>query len=105
MAIRSRPLQSNDVRKCVEIIAAHPILRRRYEWVWSDLEAVILSLMPLDAFGSTVFEEVDESSIRLLGAGIATFVRDDFIRQFRNAPTTWATPELVTRLKRGYSPV
>jgi hypothetical protein len=71
----------------------------------SDLEAVILSLMPLEAFGSTVFEEVDNSSVRLLGAGIATFVRDDFIRQFRNAPTTWPTPELVTRLKRGNSPV
>ena len=71
----------------------------------SDLEAVILSLMPLEAFGSTVFEEVDNSSVRLLGAGIATFVRDDFIRQFRNAPTTWATPELVTSLKRGNASV
>jgi hypothetical protein len=40
-----------------------------------------------------------------LGAGIATFVRDDFIRQLKRAPKIWATPELVTRFKQGNSPV
>ena len=105
MAIRARPLQPKDVSKCVEIIAAHPILRHRYECILLDLEPVMVELIPLDAFGATVFEEVDNSSIRLLGAGIATFVCDDFICQLKRAPKTWATPELVTRFKQGNSPV
>ncbi len=103
--VHARPLQPKDVGGCVEIIAAHPILRERYRYVLADLPGVLLSLMTQAAFGASVFEEIDNASVRLLGAGVATFVRDDFLREMKKSPTTWATPELVTRVKQGNSPL
>jgi hypothetical protein len=31
MALRFRPMQSKDVRECVEIVRAHPVLAPQYE--------------------------------------------------------------------------
>jgi hypothetical protein len=52
VAIRARPLQTRDISKCVEIIAAHPILRHRYECILPDLEPAIVALRPLSEFAS-----------------------------------------------------
>ncbi len=39
MTIRCRPMQLNDVRECVHIVAAHPILGPRYGSAIVDLRA------------------------------------------------------------------
>jgi DNA-binding CsgD family transcriptional regulator len=105
MHIRARPILPKDVRKCVEIVAAHQVLGPRYAETLKDLPEAMLSLMGRDAFTAVVFEEANGTSVRNLGAAVATFVTQDFLREVKTPPFFWATPELLRRMKRGESPV
>ena len=49
MAIRGRPAKPHDIRKCVEIVTAHSVLRSRYAEILSDLSPVMLSLLGREA--------------------------------------------------------
>ena len=105
MHIRARPILPKDVRKCVEIVAAHPVLGPRYSETLKLLPEAMLFLMGQDAFTAVVFEEANGTSLRLLGAAVATFVAQDFLQEVKTPPFYWATPELLRRVKRGESPV
>ncbi len=93
-----------DVRECVEIVAAHPIVGPRYGSAIADLSPAVLRLLSCNGFASAaVFEEAGEAGSRMVAVGITVFVTDDFVRQLKTPPLFWIGPELVKREARGDS--
>jgi hypothetical protein len=107
MSIRYRSMRPNDVRECVDIVAAHSIVGPRYGSLIADLGPAWLRLLSCNGFGSaTVFEEVEQAGSRLLGVGISVFVTDDFLRELKTPPLFWIGPELAKRVACGdHSPL
>jgi hypothetical protein len=110
MSIRHRPMRPNDVRECVEIVAAHPVTGRRYGKSIADLGPAWLRLLRSNGFsGASVFEEVEEGAARpqprMVAIGVGVFVSDDFLRELKIPPFFWIGPELAERVMRGDSPV
>jgi hypothetical protein len=105
MSIRYRPMRPNDARDCAQVIAAHPVLSARYgDAIW-HLRSAWLKLLGSAAFTAVVFEELEGAKRAVLGAGIAVFVTDDFIRELKGDPSLWFGPELTIRIARGESPL
>ena len=104
MTIRYRSMCPGDLRECVEIVAAHPVLASRYGNAIRDLSPGWLKLLNSDAFYGTVFEDIQNSKCEVLGAGVAAFVTDDFIRELKCRPF-WVGVELAVRIARGESPL
>lgn len=105
MNVRYRSMKVNDIPKCVEGVAAHPVLGPRYGSLIKDLPSAIHSALDHDSFTAVVFEEFQGSTIRFVGAGMAVFVSDDFLQELKTTPFFWVGPELVKRISRGDSPV
>ena len=105
MNVRYRPMCPTDIRKCVEHVAAHPVLGPRYGKGIEDLPAALSRTFREDYTVVTVFEESNGSASRFLGIGMAVFVSDDFLREAKNTPSFWIGPELAKRIARGHSPL
>lgn len=105
MALRFRPMRSKDVRACVEIVAAHPLLGLQYESTIIDLPSVWLRLLGREAFRAVVFEDAEEYRVRRIGVGVSVFVSDEFLMELKTPPFFWIGPELTKRLLRGDSPL
>jgi hypothetical protein len=105
LTVRYRPMQPKDVCKCVEGIAAHPVLGPRYGKLIEQIPSVLDSALGRDAMIPAVFEEFQGSTRRFLGTGLAVFVSDEFLRELKTTPFFWAGPELVKRINRGDSPL
>jgi hypothetical protein len=105
MALRHRSMRPEDVQECVEIAAAHPIIALRHGNTLGDMGAVWLRLLGCEAFRAVVFEDVKNSQIRRVGAGVSVFVSDDFLAELKTPPFFWVGPELIRRVIRGNSPL
>lgn len=102
MTIRYRPMRRNDVRGCVDIVAAHPIVGPRYGKSVADLRAAWSRLLASDGFCSaTVFEEKSGARFNLLGVGVSVFASDEFLSEAKKPPSFWIGPELAKRVARG----
>jgi hypothetical protein len=98
-------MKPDDIPKCVEGVAAHPVLGPRYGSLIKDLPSAIRYALGRDSFVAAVFEEFQGSTIRFLGAGLAVFVSDEFLQELKTTPFFWVGPELVKRITRGDSPL
>jgi len=105
MKVRYRTMQPRDVRTCVDHLAAHPILGPRYGSEIKHFPSALFAVLGYDSAFARVYEEVQGSTTRFLGVGLAVFVSDDFLRQIKTAPSFWAGPELVKRIESGKSPI
>jgi len=105
MSIRYRPMRPKDVRECVAIVAAHPILGQRYGRTVDQLGPAWLRVLGTPAFHACVFEEVDGTKIRLLGCATNTFVSDEFMLIAKIPPFFWIGPELTKQVMSGKSPL
>jgi hypothetical protein len=105
MNVRYRRMQLKDVVKFVEHLAAHPVLGPRYGSLIEDLPSALNRALGRDSMAAVVFEEFQGSTIRFIGAGIAVFVSDNFLREVKTTPLFWIGPELVKRIGRGKSPL
>ena len=105
IAIRYRYMMPKDVSKCVEGVAAHPVLGPRYGNLIKHLPTAILSVLGRDCFSAVVFEEFQGSTTRFLGVGLAGLVSDDFLLELKTTPRFWVAPELVKRIAGGNSPL
>lgn len=104
--LQYRPMQAQDVARCVEIVARNSFLGPRYGSAIADLEKTWLLLLGRFAFTAVVFEEsTDGGGRRLVGAGISVFVSDSFLRDVKKPPLDWIGPEIVRRSSLGNSPV
>jgi DNA-binding CsgD family transcriptional regulator len=105
VALRYRPLRPIDVCECVEIVRAHPTLGPQYGSGITDLQTVWLSLMGREAFRAVVFEDAEDSQIRIMGVGVSVFVSHEFLLELKTPPFFWAGPEMIKRVLRGESPL
>jgi len=106
MSIRSRPMRPKDVRECVEIVAAHPIVGPRYGSAIANLAPAWLRLLSCNGFASALVFEEEKAGSRILAVGASVFVSDNFLREVKTPPLFWFGPELATRVARGnYSSV
>jgi hypothetical protein len=98
--VRYRPMQPDDVRESVEIIAKHPVISSRYGRAIADLPAAWLRLLSSEAGSCWVFyaEEGPRAPICFVGVGV--IVNDDFVRELKIPPHFWLGPELTKRLLR-----
>ena len=102
MAFRHRSMRPEDVQEYVEIVATHPILGPRYGPAIADLNEVWLGLLGREAFRAVVFEDVQDSFIRV---GVSAFLSDDYLLRMKTPPFFWVGPDLTMRIARGESPL
>jgi hypothetical protein len=105
MALRWRPMQPRDVRECVAMIAAHPVIGPRYGSTINDLPAAWLRLLRCEAKTAAVFHAGEDPRAPSCFVGVSVFVNDDFLREIKAPPGFWFGPELARRIVRGKSPV
>lgn len=105
MSVRYRPMRPNDIRKCVEHLATHPTIRPLYGKLIEQVRLAISRVLRDDYVTINLFEEFQNSTTKLLGAGMAVFVSDDFLREAKTTPNFWIGPELVKRITSGKSPL
>ena len=86
MAVRYRPMRPNDAKECVEIVAAHPFMGPRYGSGTTDLRTVWLSLLGREAFRAVVFEDGEDTQVRIMGVGVSAFVSHDFLLELKTHP-------------------
>ena len=104
MPLRWRTMKPNDVARCAEIMATHPVVGPRYESAIKDLPRSWLRLLGSESMTTAVFEEVEKGRVTLAGVGVGVFVRDEFIRELKLPPQFWFGPELAKRALRADSP-
>jgi hypothetical protein len=105
MALRARPMRPQDVARCTEIIATHPVISQHYGRAIQDLRPAWLRLVRSEAFTSGVFEKLDGARTTICFVGVSVFVTDDFVRELKRPPLFWFGPELARRIVHGDSPV
>lgn len=99
-------MRLRDIPECGRIVASHPTLGPRYGAEIANVCAVWRRLFANEwYFTSAVFEEVEGTRVRVLGAGLAAFVSDDFLQEAKNPPSFWLGPEISKRVTRGDSPL
>jgi hypothetical protein len=103
--VRYRPMQPDDVRESVEIIAKHPIIASRYGKVIADLPAAWLRLLSSEAGSCWVFYAEEGPRVPICFVGVGAIVNDDFVRELKIPPHFWLGPELTKRLLRDDSPL
>jgi DNA-binding CsgD family transcriptional regulator len=105
MALQYRPMRPNDVRECVDIVRAHPVLGQQYGSSIADLRTVWLSLLGREAFRAVVFEDAEDSQVRIMGVGVSVFVSHDFLLELKTPPFFWPGPEMAKRVLGEESPI
>lgn len=105
MKLRFRPLRPSDIRTCVRHIATHPILGPRYGELIELLPIAISRALRDDYVTVNIFEESQGFRNAFLGAGMAVFISEDFLRKAKTAPSFWIGPELVKCVAGGKSPL
>jgi hypothetical protein len=105
MAVGYRPMKPKDVPRCVENLAAHPVLGPRYGNLTEHFPSAVQPLLGRDSLHAEVFEEFQGSTTIFLGAGLSALVSDDFLHELKTIPLFWLGPELVKRIIRGDSPL
>jgi len=103
--VRYRPMQPNDVRESVEIIAKHPVISSRYGSTIVDLAAAWLRLLSSGAGSAWVFFAEEDPRTPICFVGVGAIVNDDFVRELKVQPHFWLGPELTKRLLHGDSPL
>ena len=98
-------MRPTDVRKCADIVGAHPIVGPRYGTAIKDLAPAWLRLLGREAFLPIVLEELCGSAVRMVGAPVTAFVSDDFTREAKTPPLFWIGPELAKRTMCGLCPL
>jgi hypothetical protein len=103
--VRYRPMQPNDVRESVEIIAKHPVISSRYGDTIADLPAAWDRVLSNEAASSWVFHAEEGLRAPICMVGVVVIVNDDFVRELKTPPHFWSGPELTRRVLRGDSPL
>lgn len=105
MDVFHRPMQAKDIRECVQIIANHPILGRRYGSALRDLPKAWRRLLDTEAKSAIVFRAGEGAHPAICFIGISVFVKDSFVQELKLRPGFWFGPELAKRILQGDHPI
>jgi hypothetical protein len=98
--VRYRPMQPNDIREAVEIIAKHPVISSRYGSAISDLPAAWERMLSSEAGEGWVFQAEEGPRAPICMVGVGVIVNDDFVCELKTPPHFWSGPELTKRILR-----
>ena len=105
MIFAHRPMQPEDVPECVKMMAAHPVFGPRYGREVEILPKAWLRLLQSEAQITAVFRAGEGPRTTIVGAGVTSIVRDDFLSDLKTPPHFWIGPELARRIVNGESPL
>jgi hypothetical protein len=105
MHLRRRPMQPGDIRECVDIVAKHPVIGRRYGPMIEHLPEAWLRLLQSEVINTAVTRVGEGSSAPICFFGVTAIVRDDFLCDMKTPPHFWLGPELTRRITAGESPL
>jgi hypothetical protein len=105
MKLRLRPMQPEDIRGCVDIVANHPVIGPRYGSAIAHLPEAWLRLLQSEARVAVVVYDEENSRAGICFFGITAIVRDDFLHELKTPPHFWFGPELTRRIIAGESPL
>ena len=105
MIFAHRPMQPEDVPECVKMMAAHPVFGPRYGREIEILPKAWLRLLRSEAKITAVFLAGEGRGAAIVGAGVTSIVRDDFLCELKTPPHFWIGPELTRRIVKGESPL
>jgi hypothetical protein len=105
LKLRHRPMQPDDIRECVEILANHPVIGPRYGPAIENLPEAWLRALECEATISAVVRAGDGSRAPICFFGITAVVRDDFLQELKKPPLFWFASEIACRIMRGNSPL
>jgi len=105
MKLRHRPMQPEDIRECVDIVAKHPVIGPRYGSTIALLPEAWLRLLQCEARVAVVAHDEENPRAGVCFAGISAIVRDDFLHELKTPPHFWVGPELTRRIVGGGSPL
>ena len=97
-------MRPDDIPKCVDIVANHPVIGPRYGPLIGHLAEAWRGLLGLEACTSAVFHAGEDETL-ICAVGFSLFVRDDFVREIKReisrVPPFWIGPELTKRVMSG----
>jgi hypothetical protein len=96
---------AKDVDECVEVIATHPVIGRRYGTAIDHLGAAWRRSFGREGMRTEVFEAKEHGRDTICFVGITLCVDDGFIRHLKTPPIPWVGPEIVKWIMRGDPPV
>lgn len=105
LTLTHRRMLATDLDECVEVIATHPVIGRRYGPAIEQLRAAWLRLLGGEGMRTTVFEAQEHGRARICFVGISLCVDDDFVGHLKTQPIPWVGPQVVKWIMRGDSPV
>jgi DNA-binding CsgD family transcriptional regulator len=105
MYLHPRPMRPQDVRECVEMIAAHPVIGPQYGSAIDDLRLAWLHLLGRDAIQTRIVEQREGTRVSICFVGVSVCVHDRFVQELKNSPQLWFGPELARRVLGKDSPV
>lgn len=98
-------MQPGDIRKCVSIVANHPVLGPRYGPMIEHLPEAWLRLLQYDAKFAFVAQDGESPDAPICLFGVSVFVNEDFLRDVKSFPHFWVGPELTRRIMNGKPPL
>lgn len=105
MRVRRRPIRVEDVESCVDLMAPHPVERKRYGNILSQLVPVWKVVLRTTYAISGIVEDADAPQHGILGFGLNVFVTDEFIHRCKVPLLLWMGPELLRWHLSGRSPI
>jgi len=98
-------MQPEDIPECVNLMARHPIFGPRYGRDIDLLPEAWLRLLKTEARITAVVRAGEGSHAPIVGVGVSSIVRDDFLCELKKPPHFWIGPELARRIVKGESPL
>lgn len=105
MILSHRPVRPEDIPRCVEIIANHPVVGPRYGEAIEQLPTVLTGLIANEAYVAHVILDGRAEDSPICWVGTSAFVRDDFLEDLKKPPHFWVSAELTKRIAAGRSPL
>jgi hypothetical protein len=104
MKVHTRAMREEDIRECVDVIASHPVISRRYGPAIELLPEAWRRLLRSESHFTEVYFAGEESGAPVCCVGVTAVVHDDFINEIKAEPHFWIGPELTVRMLEGRSP-
>jgi hypothetical protein len=105
MKLRHRPMQTEDIPECVDILAKHAVIGPRYGPMIGLLAEAWHRVHGSEANSATVIQAGEDDRAPICLFGFAVMVRDDFICEMKKQSPFWVGPELTRRVIKGESPL
>jgi hypothetical protein len=101
LRLRVHPMRPADVNRCLGLAARIPDVLRRHGPLFEKMPSAWLKVMREGFLNSSVIEDMEGSTPKVVAWGASVFVTDDFLQSLKSAPMGWIEPELTRQVLEG----